>query len=247
MHLSFDPMLSNLGTSGIRGVGIYTAVGLRAASFKPGSTFRDHLWVTIKLKGGDKLIIGCVYRSPSSDQKLVNEMCQLLRDVSNTQHSHLLVTGDFNFPEIDWEDGSIKASSTHHAHTFLESVRDCFLFQHVRSPTRYRHGTTPSILDLIMTNEGSMIKDLTTGAGLGSSDHLILQFGVECYSQKEDSILPKLALNKADTKKMIQLFNQIDWKTINSEGTLTFYQFFSGHLNDIIREYIPLLRNRVGK
>ena len=247
MHLNFDPMLHNLGASGIRGVGIYTAVGLKVTNFKPMSAFLDHLWVSIKLKGGDKLVVGCVYRSPSSDQTLVEQMCNLLCEISDTQPSHLVIMGDFNFPEIDWEDGSIETSSAHHAHMFLESIRDCFLYQHVRSPTRYRHGTNPNVLDLILTHEESMIKNLTYCAGLGSSDHLMLQFNIECYSEKEDTVTPKLALNKADTKKMLHLFCQVDWNVVEFADTLSFYRFFSNQLTSIIHECVPLQKQGTRK
>ena len=35
------------------------------------------------------------------------------------------------------------------SHRFYDTVNDCFLFQHVTQPTRYRKGTEPSVLDIL--------------------------------------------------------------------------------------------------
>ena len=55
-------------------------------------------------------------------------------------------------------------------------TRDCFLCQHVKSPTRYRDGERPNTLGLIMTNEENMIDSVTQSAPLGKSDHKILEY-----------------------------------------------------------------------
>ena len=243
MHLNFDPAQPSLGTCGIRGVGIYTAVGLNVTEVYPSSSFLDHLWISLKLKGSDKLILGCSYRSPSSGQESVTQLCKLLRTISDTHPSHLVVVGDFNFPEIDWKHEMSVAPPLHIAHTFLEATRDCFLFQHVKHPTRFRHGTTPSIIDLILTNEEAMVKELRLSAGLGSSDHLVLESQLECYSRKTANDVPKLALNKADVTKMLHMLRQIHWKEASSSDTITFHKQLSDHFNAIIEQCVPLRRD----
>lgn len=67
-YLNFDPSFSGLGASGTRGVAIYVKNTLHVleASFQ-GSTLQEQLWIELSLFGNDKLLIGCVYRSPSGD------------------------------------------------------------------------------------------------------------------------------------------------------------------------------------
>ena len=57
----------------------------------------------MKFQGSDKLLIGSVYRSPNS-KEWENEvmMIELIR-ATQRQYSHILITGDFNYPTIDWE------------------------------------------------------------------------------------------------------------------------------------------------
>ena len=65
--------------------------------------------------------------------------------------------GDFNLKEINWENFCTTTNEDHPATKFLETVRDNYLFQHVRFPTRHREGQTQSLLDLILTNEEGMV------------------------------------------------------------------------------------------
>ena len=84
------------------------------------------MWARIQLRGSDSLLVGCI--------------------------SHLLICGDFNFKEVTWSE--LSGSTTHsHVEPFLDSVDDLFLFQHVNEPTRIRQGESPSLIDLVFTNE----------------------------------------------------------------------------------------------
>jgi hypothetical protein len=68
--------------------------------------------------------------------------------------------GDFNFKEINWVDQNTSVGTVPISSKFLEVVRDSFLFQHVKQPTRYRNENTPSLLDLVFTNEKRMIETI---------------------------------------------------------------------------------------
>ena len=63
--------------------------------------------------------------------------------------------GDFNYPDINW---TTSTASSSNSLEFIEQTRDAFLFQHVQSPTRAREGHQSNILDLILTNESTMIQ-----------------------------------------------------------------------------------------
>ena len=45
----------------------------------------EDVWAAIKLQGGEKLIVGCIYRSPNSTTENNEKLCQLLKEVSDMQ------------------------------------------------------------------------------------------------------------------------------------------------------------------
>ena len=89
-----------------------------------------------------------------------------------------------------------------------------FLFQHVKDPTRYRDQNTPSILDLILTNEENMISQMNYKPGLGKSDHLILEFNYNCYIKQSLSNNKKFDYFKGNYKTINQTQNNINWAEI---------------------------------
>ena len=77
-----------------------------------------------------------------------------------TGRSHVLITGDFNKPDIDWSDNLSPEDPDCKATDFLESVRDSFLCQHVKEPTHNRSNQRPNTLDLLFTDEEDMVTDV---------------------------------------------------------------------------------------
>ena len=121
-----------------------------------GCQHHEHIWISIKLMSHDSLLVGCVYRSPSSDSLLsTSGLCDLLGEVS--EHSHLLICGDFSYPDINWASNSC---GSYCSQLFLDTIKDKYLFQHVEVPTRFVQNSSPHTLDLILTNEGEMMHSI---------------------------------------------------------------------------------------
>ena len=80
--------------------------------------------------------------------------------------------GDFNYRAIYWSNFSGTGDNCR-IEPFLDTIDDLFLFQHINEPTRYREEETPSLLDLVFTNEQDMISNLVYLPPLGNSDHII--------------------------------------------------------------------------
>jgi len=122
-------------------------------------------------------LIGYLYQSPPSNwADLTSSLCNLLNMIDG--HTHVLICGDFNFPNINW---SLEAGDHSHTQAFVEAIKDKFLYQHVCDPTRYRPNVTLHILDLVLTNEENMVNNLQCLPGLGLSDH---QIWFNPYSKK---------------------------------------------------------------
>ena len=172
-------------------------------------------------------------------------MTDLIKEVTNTKPSHLLIMGDFNMKEINWEQGDTSVSEDHIATLFLENIRDCYLFQHVHEPTRYRHDKTPSILDLVLTNEEDMVDKMDYQAGLGSSDHIALVFNFTCFTHNMNSTFEKRNFLKviilASTKHCM-ILNGRD-SVFRGIDLCDSWDILAEKINEYIGSYVPVSRS----
>ena len=75
--------------------------------------YTDLVLCTIQLDAEINILVGTVYRSPSSDKINNEKLLRLFEDaqtVAGSTHSHIIVMGDFNLPEIDYNSCTASAS-----------------------------------------------------------------------------------------------------------------------------------------
>ena len=168
-----------------RGVGIFIKSTILSEKHSLISTFSEYIAIKIPLQGNDCIIICCTYRSPNSPDPNKVKFHSLIQEIKDSNSSHILIVGDFNLREINRQNNSTSSSANHISTIFLETLRDHYLFQHVEEPTRYREHNTPPLPDLIITNEEGMVSknELKYTAGLGKSDHVVMDFNFVCYSK----------------------------------------------------------------
>ena len=241
-YVNFNFTDSDLGASGNRGVAIYVKDDLRADEVKLQTSYDDHLWIEVKLRNNDVLLCGCIYRSPSREttKETTAKVCDIIREAVELNKDRLLICGDFNYPEIDWENDYVKTETVK---PFIETLQECHLYQHVCNTTRHRTGQEPSLLDLILTTEEGMVHDLVHNPGLGDSDHETLAFNLNCY--KEVS-LKSNGPNyfKADYDTMKSRLQKLDWISSLRGGFLEAYQIFLAELETAMKDCIPLKINK---
>ena len=200
----------------------------------------EHLWVSLKLSNGDKLLIGCVYLSPSGNRHCsMAELYGTLKLTSSQKASHILIGGDFNAPQVDWTDIYSDAPPGHYSHDLIRCVQDNFLTQHVTRPTRHRHGQSPSTLDLILTNEEGMVQNLQYLPDLGRSDHVALQFDLECYTLKRRPSHASLNYNKGDYNLLRSLVQEVDWSALNDCNVNQAYHLFVSTIRRVVAVAVP--------
>ena len=88
--------------------------------------FNESVWCEIIVSQNEKLLVGLIYRSPSSSQQNNDMLLSTINRAIELGYSNYLFFGDFNYKEI------------------LNCNQDNYLFQHVSSPTRFREDQTPS-------------------------------------------------------------------------------------------------------
>eukprot|EP00794_Sanderia_malayensis_P011225 gene11225-12404_t len=206
-------------------------------------------WCEITLKEDDKLLIGCVYRSPNSVALNNSKLVTAFKKVINKRNfTHVLICGDFNIPEINWVDETTAASQTHYASVFMECLRDCFLYQHVKEPTHVKSNQAKNTLDLILTNEEGMIENLQYNAPIGKSDHVTLDFTFNCYSGIKTKKLRKYKLDQGNYDQLKENIAKYDWKKdmlkLNCQCS---WDLFSGRMRAEMDAAIPKTSPRVSK
>jgi endonuclease/exonuclease/phosphatase family metal-dependent hydrolase len=150
--------------------------------------FQEMLLVEIKLNGSDKLLIALIYRSPSSDEENNKQLNDAMNSLCKLGYSHLLLTGDFNYKNINWEYMTAEGDTENR---FLDTTLENCLTQQVDQITRRRTHEESSLLDLVFTNEDNMVEEISYNSPLGKSDHLCLIFDIQCYWKREENGKPK--------------------------------------------------------
>ena len=97
------------------------------------SELHESIRIRIEINKKNKLLVGGIYKSPSSTDENDLSLFQLFDSVNNIIFKKLLMIGDFNFPEIDWTNWTTTTSENHNAYIFLECMHDNNLDQFVTS------------------------------------------------------------------------------------------------------------------
>ena len=229
----------DLGASGKRGIAIYIKEDLEAEEIKMHTKYEDQLWVEVKLRNNDSLLCGCIYRSPTkyklSTKETTTKVCDIISEAVQLNKSRLLICGEFNYPEIDWECEYLNIDVIT---PFIDTLQVCHLHQHVCKPTRYRDGQDPSLLDLILTTEEGMVHNLEHEPGIGESDHECLRFSLNCYKDNpQKKAIPNC--HKAHYATIRSRLQDIVWIHKLRGGFLDAYSVFLDELETSMEGCIP--------
>jgi hypothetical protein len=126
----------------------------------------------IVVNSAESLGVLCVYRPPDSTACDNLAMLDIIDNFLNQNFKFNIIVGDFNLPDINW----LTMSAHSQSKFFFEFCQDKFLKQHVKTPTRR---VSNSILDLVLSSEGTEITNLIVNEEFGTSDHSIIQMSVQ--------------------------------------------------------------------
>ena len=193
--------------------------------------------VVVQCRTLDTLVL-CVYRPP--DCKLAQfrealEVCQT--SINNTMKEHskvrnFLLFGDFNFPCISWPSRQIysqqgrvtKSDDKKQAELLLDFSDENFLENCVETPTRGKN-----ILDLVFSNNHSLINYYKTIVNKSLSDHFIIEVLLNfSYNQQKKDEKVK---NPYSTKAF-----EYDTKNADDEDWLRFDNFMQQKDSDLDKD-----------
>ena len=233
-----------------RGVAIYVSESLvyrrilKTQITKEGTIPpKEAISIEIRLAQNESMLFSLIYRSPNSSADENNQVNNFFREFGNMKNcKHKIIVGDFNRKDIDW-DKIYSTSSDDQA--FIEAVRDSFLIQHVKEPTRGRNANQPTLLDLFFSTS-EQDANLTLDQPLGKSDHALMKIVYQCQPE----FLPERIIcdfKRADFEKMKEKLT-IDWVNYLESGNdvNAMWEKFHYKFKEAERECIPKKIIRAG-
>ena len=231
-------------TAGGRGRGllIYVRNGIPAAELQleGGDQVTECCGVTLPWGrgGGEVIKLLLVYRPPEvpgspADRGNTARLCTLLRSLTG----RVVVCGDFNLPNIDWERGWSPCGGER---MVLDVMEDMFWEQMVRGPT-HRLGNT---LDLCITSP-ELVAGVEVISPLGNSDHSGLELNIIGMTADRSSKEEVPDWGKADMEAMKVKLSEVEWEEEFREmGGVESMDKFYEVLERVTKECVPTKMRR---
>lgn len=151
-----------------------------------------------------RFVLGVFYRPPSSSAAVLENLREYLQ-YHVRMDDRLILAGDFNLPNVDWQNFSSQSSNAD-GNTMLDVVFTFDLLQIVDKPTRVQR-TVGSILDLFFVS-GAIQNQITCDVTNGISDHkavLLCLSNVCFYRQNITPSFPNFS--RADDESIIDMLD----------------------------------------
>ena len=182
------------------GGGVFTLVksNLIAVEVNELDTNCEIIWVKISLKRAKEIYISTFYM-PHRNLDTLIEFERSLEKANPKGKRNLIICGDFNCPDINWNFGYCyeHAQNKNVQDKLIDISVDYSLSQLQEEPTRL-----DSILDLTFTANPSLIRNLNNIPGIADHEAVII----------DSYIRPTFSIQK---KKKVYTFNKADWPSLN--------------------------------
>ena len=194
----------------------------------------------------DMFTLGVIYRSPNSSHIENDRLNKLIKSVASKflkSGEKLILLGDFNFPDICWLTESSDKPQHSDSNTFLNTIHECYLTQFIKQPTHFRAQQTPTLIDLILSNDPDFISNIDYNPPFGKSHHCVITFDIDVYTAKgKSNPVFKYLYNKGDYDAMREYARQVKWNEVLVEGDSIDQQWskIESVLNNAKSKFIPL-------
>ena len=148
----------------------------------PSVFHNEMIIVELKQRAGNTLGILSFYRPPDDlNFEFAQNMRHNLNAMWNNGLQEMLVCGDLNFAEIDWETG-YPTNINGLAYATADLFQDFGLSQYNDHPSREEND---NILDIILVNHDENLSEITAYMDILDTDHFVLEFNyqVDCVSE----------------------------------------------------------------
>jgi len=232
-------MYHNIQNKGERGVAIYVSSDLDSVFLKSASHGPEFVFIKLEFQKGCYITLGNVYRSPKSTHADDLQLCSELEQLAAEAKKDVIIVGDFNFPEIDW-DLHHSINNSYGSTVFLNTLHKLLLLQHVNFPTRARGTDTPHLLDLVITDD-QLINNIDPLPPLGKSDHVVLMIETNIFNS-ESRVEQKFNYNKGDYDAL-RTYITCDWNTEFAAVDLeveAMWNIIKNKIDNGVKRFVPL-------
>ena len=128
--------------------------------------------------------IGSYYRPPRADQQYLDLLEESLGNIfrKSGKHPNIILTGDFNLSDINWEANTVDGrTDPGNAQCLLDITNQMGLQQHQLDITRR---ASNNILDLVYSSNPNLVTHISTVPGMSDHDAVLT-------SRHEAQIQPK--------------------------------------------------------
>ena len=187
--------------------------------------------------GGQRASVVVVYRSPDSDSREDDELLSLLLDIAR-KSPRILLIGDFNAPTVCWN--TEYAPTKSFGYKLLEFIHEQALQQHIRDPTRFREGQSPSLLDLVISQFPNDVEHVETDMPIAKSDHLTITFKWKLREPKT-TIRNNWKYWKTDIKGLTDSAQSLSWIPSDTEASVDeHWELIKGNILKLRDRYVPI-------
>lgn len=194
-------------------------------------------FLAVEICSNPSITIGLTYRSPNATDEQVSDLFKAIEELANIEH--LVILGDFNCPDINWQTLS---GGSHCSSRLCDLLFDHNLTQLVESPTHAKG----NILDLIITNSEDLFSNVWVEDSNKYSDHFVVNFTIASFKLRK-ATTSKYSLvfdyTKADFEGMCSFLQDFDFSDfLQSDDVEDLWQDLKSILWEAINLYVPQAR-----
>ena len=187
---------------------------------------------------GSIILLGVFYRPPNSSRDVEEQIGKQI--LERCDNNRVVVMGDFNFPNIDWNIPRVRGLD---GEEFVRCVQEGFLTQYVDKPTRGE-----AVLDLVFGNEPGQVSDLSVGEHFGDSDHNSISFTLALERDRISQARKVSIWSKGNYEAIRQEIRGINWKEVFSgKCTEEMWQIFKENFSGALHSNVPMRQGSYGR
>ena len=184
---------------------------------------------------------GC-WNNKEYERLLRETRCALSKILDRT--SKILLMGDFNCKEVNWENLTTEGGMNSWGYTLLDLIKEHTMTQWIQQETRFRNNKQPSRLDLIFTKERDIVKEIKYKPPINKSDHILMEIeledclgGVRCEEYREGRPM----YSKTDFEGFKEYLQGTSWDELfNDEKTVEEkWKILMDKYNEGVEKHVP--------